>query len=374
MKIKFKRTKEQLELIQAMASRDRAEAYAAQESMAAFMSMVLAEVINTAPTLSNLFARHPFNPDENPSFPVDLFADITDEDFIKVYSQNHPGGLPTNEVVVPQQEMKMHIYSLDSAISFDSKYARRSRLEVVAKSFERLMQEILLKQEKTSATMILGTLADNAQDSNANPTINPLVQGASTTLLPADLNKLLVRISRINSAWNSGTPDVRRGVISDLIMSPERVADIRAMAYNPVSTVENDQTAAAGGADGIPLPESMRVNLFRSSGVMEFMGIPIREINELGLGQKYTNIFAAAYSGTFTAASDDLILALDMTKDSLLRGVSVDPDTDSEINIEVDDQFVARQKKIGWYLNLDEGRLITDWRTILGLRIASANA
>jgi hypothetical protein len=373
MKISFKNTKEQIELVQAMASRDRSVALAAQESIAKFMSKTLAEVVNTAPTLSNLFSRTAFAPDENPSWPVDLFSDITDEDFIKVYSQSVPGGLPTNEMVVSSQEMKMHIYTLDSAWSFDSKYARRSRMDVVAKTFERMMQEILLKQEKTSASMLMGTLADNAADSNANPESNPLVQGASATLLPADLNKLLVRVSRVGSSWNSGTPEVRRGSITDLIMSPERVADIRAMAYNPINTVANDQTVAAGEDSGITLPDSMRSALFGTAGINEFMGLPIREINELGVGQKYTNVFRAAFSGTFNAA-DDLVLALDMTKDALLRGVAVDPDMDSEINIQVDDQFVARQKKIGWYLNLDEGRLITDWRAIYGLRIAAANA
>lgn len=373
MKIEFKRNKEELELVQAMASRDKQEAYAAQEAMANFMSKTLAEVINSAPTLSNLFSRHPFAPDENPSFPVDLFADITDDDFLKVYSQSVPGGLPTNEVVVPSQEMKMHIYTLDSAWSFDSKYARRHRMDIVAKTFERMMEEILHKQETTSATMILGTLADNGQDADANKELNPLVQGVSNTLLPADMNNLLVRVSRINSAWNGGTPQTSRGAITDMIMSPERVADIRAMAYNPVNTVASDQGAPSNNADGIALPEAMRQGLFNSSGIIEFMGVPIREINELGVGQQYTNVFRAAYGGTFNVA-DDLILALDMGRDSMLRGVSVDPDSDSEISIEVDDQFVARQKKIGWYLNLDEGRLITDWRSILGLRIAAANA
>jgi hypothetical protein len=373
MKINFKRTKEQLELVQAMASKNKTEAYAAQESIARYMSGVLAEVINNAPTLSNLFVRHPFDMDDNPSFPVDLYADITADDFIKVYSQAVPGGLPTNDVVVPSQEMKVHMYSLDSAYSFSRKYAERSRLDVVAKTFQRMMQEVLMKQEKTSATMILGTLADNSANSDANPTTNALVQGSSTALLPADLNKLLVRVSRVNGAWNGGTPVSGRGSITDLIMSPERVADIRSMAYNPVNTVDSDRTVSSGVDSGLALPDAARMQLYNASGISEFMGIPIRQINELGKGQKYTNIFNSAFTGTFNAA-DDLVLAVDLSKDAMIRAVSVDPDSQSEVVIEVDDQFVARQKRIGWYWDMEEGRLITDWRTILGLRIAAANA
>ena len=373
MKINFKRTKEQLDLVKAMASKNKQEAYAAQEALAAYMSGTLGEVINQAPTLSNLFVRHPFDPEDSPSFPVDLYSDITDDDFLKIYSQSVPGGLPTNEVVVSGQEMKVHMGSLDSAWSFDSKYARKSRLDVVAKTFQRMLQEVMLKQEKTAATIILGTLADNGSDSDASVTSNPLVQGNSTYLLPADLNKLLVRASRVNSAWTSGTPVTNRGRLTDLIMSPERVADIRAMAYNAVNTVDSDRTASSGADSGIALPESMRERLFSSSGIMEFMGVPVREINELGVGQKYTNIFNSAFGGTFSVA-DDLVLALDLGRESLLRAVSVDPDTDSEVSVEVDDQFVSRQKKIGWYFSLEEGRLVTDWRAIMGLRIATANS
>ena len=56
--------------------------------------------------------------------------------------------------------MKFTTYRLDSAISFDRRYAAQSRLDVVGKSFTRIAQEVLLKQEATSANLILGSLAD----------------------------------------------------------------------------------------------------------------------------------------------------------------------------------------------------------------------
>ena len=55
MKITLKRTPEQIELIKAMASKNRAVASEAQTALAEFIGPVLAEVINNAPTLSNLF-------------------------------------------------------------------------------------------------------------------------------------------------------------------------------------------------------------------------------------------------------------------------------------------------------------------------------
>ena len=80
MKITLKRTEEQVELVKAMASKDRNVAYEAQMALAQFIGPVLAKVINQAPTLSNLFSNFAFSADESPSIPMDLYYDITDED------------------------------------------------------------------------------------------------------------------------------------------------------------------------------------------------------------------------------------------------------------------------------------------------------
>lgn len=372
MKIKFDRTKEQLELVQAMASKDRELAFKAQQAMATFISPILAEVIQTAEVLGGLYETLPYSPDENPSFPLDLFSDVTDVDFLKVYSQSVPGGLPSNEVLVPSAEMKMHTYSLDSAWSFDSKYARRSRLDIVAKTFMRMMQEILYKQETQSANVLLGTLADNAQDSDANPTTNPLVQAAGTKVQVADFNKMVVRAKRINSSWTKGTPEGRVGGITDILLSPERMGDLREMAYNSINNLDSDKSVASGVDSGLAAPDSIRERLFNGAGLAEFYGFVLNEINELGKGQRFTNVFGSAYSGTFTPESDDLLIGIDATRDSLYRGVSTDPDSNSSVTVEVDDQFYARQKRIGWYLDVEEGRVCLDWRVVMGLRVANA--
>ena len=99
MKITLKRTPEQVELIKAMASRNKSVAYEAQVALAEFIGPVLAEVLNQAPTVSNLFQSLQFNADDNPSIPLDLYYDISDEDYVQVWSQSHAGGLPTSQVL-----------------------------------------------------------------------------------------------------------------------------------------------------------------------------------------------------------------------------------------------------------------------------------
>ena len=259
MKITLKRTPEQVELIKAMASKNRAVAYEAQAALADFIGPVLAEVINNAPTLSNLFTTLQFNSEDNPSIPLDLYYDITDEDYIQVYSQSVAGGLPQNQVLPTSSEMKITTYSLDSALSFDRRYAAKSRMDVISKTFTRMAQEILLKQEKTSANLILSSLAS----ASTNGSSHVIRAGTNGRLLLDDLNRLFTLAKRINTSFNKGTPLNRssRG-ITDLLVSPEIVQELRSMAYNPINT--------KGTKTDITAPDSMRTDIYNAAGIPEF--------------------------------------------------------------------------------------------------------
>lgn len=373
MKITLKRTPEQIELIKAMASKNKNVAMEAQIALAEFIGPVLAEVINNAPTLSNLFTSLQFNADDNPSIPLDLYYDVTAEDYITVYSQSAAGGLPQNQVLPTVSEMKIHTYTLDSALSFDKRYAAKSRMDVVSKTFTRLAQEILFKQEKTSANLLLGSLA------NATTNGKKHVQRANTNgrFLLADLNELFTLAKRINTSWLGGTPESRSGRgLTDLIVSPEVVQELRSMAYNPINT----KGAPAGGTlnNGITVPEDMRSAIFNSAGIPEFYGVSIMEINELGRGQRFNSVFDAvanttSYSnvagtsaGAFDGANEEIIIGLDRSRDSLVRAVAVDSENGSEFSLTADDQYSLRQNKIGYFGSMEEGRMVLDTRALVG--------
>ena len=372
MKITLKRTPEQIELIKAMASRNRAVAMEAQVALAEFIGPVLAEVINNAPTLSNLFTPLQFNADDNPSIPLDLYYDVAAEDYITVYSQSAAGGLPQNQVLPTVSEMKIHTYTLDSALSFDKRYAAKSRMDVISKTFTRLAQEILFKQEKTSANLLLGSLAGATTNGKAH------VQRANTNgrFLLADLNELFTLAKRINTSWLGGTPEARQGRgLTDLIVSPEVVQELRAMAYNPINT----KGSPAGGtpSDGIAAPEDMRTAIYNNAGIPEFYGVSIMEINELGVNQRFNTVFGAVAGTTpFTnaaggnsaqfGANQEIIIGLDRTRDSLIRAVAVDSENGSEFSLTADDQYSVRQSKIGYFGSLEEGRMVLDTRALVG--------
>jgi hypothetical protein len=304
---------------------------------------------------------------------LDLYHDITDEDYIQIWSQSVPGGLPTNQVAPSQSELKFTTYTLDSALSFDKRYASRSRLDVVSKTFTRMAQEVLLKQEKTSASMIMTALA-NATTNTEQHVIRSAQAGR---FLLSDLNKLFTKAKRINTSWTGGTPADRRGRgITDLLVSPEIVEEIRGLAYNPINT-KGSNTDIAG-------TDSMRDAIFNSAGIPEFYGVSIQEYNEMGNDQKWNNVFDAAagatdyddnYSATGggirafdgSAGNEQILVGVDLSRESMIRAVATDSESGDEFSLVSDDQFVTRQSKIGYYGSLEEGRMIIDDRVLLGL-------
>jgi len=374
MKITFKKTPEQIELVKAMASRNRDTAYEAQAAIAEFIGPVLAEVIAQAPTLSNFFETITFEADENPSIPLDLYYDITDEDYIKIYTNNVAGGLPSNTVVPTQSEMKFTTYRLDTAVDFDNKYVARSRMDVVAKAFARIAQELLVKQDKSAASMVLGTLAD----AETNGLKHVISSNSHNRLILDDLNKLMTRAKRINTSWIGGTPAESRRGITDIVVSPEIVESLRSMAYNPINTVAADGAAPVNTEDGIPATDELRNQIYNGAGLPSFYGVNIIEMFEFGVGQKYNELYAAlggtslaggGGDASFVAADDEIILGLDRTRDSMYRAVALDADNGSELTLLPDDQYSIRQQKVGFYGAIEEGRMVLDSRAVFGIAV-----
>jgi hypothetical protein len=382
MNITLKRTNEQVELVKAMGSKNSQVAYAAQVALAEFIGPVMAEVINNAPTLSNLFTSLQYNADDNPSIPLDLYHDIFDEDYIRVYSQSVAGGLPTNYVQPTAAELKFTTYTLDSAVSFDRKYASRSRLDVIGKTFTRVAQEILLKQERTSANLVM-TAAANAKTGNSTFTAQNrhiFRTAQADRLLLDDLNKLFTKAKRVNASFVGGTPAGARRGVTDLLVSPEVVEQIRAMAYNPINTLAPDGSAVGSTSQPVTLTDNVRSTIFSQSGLTEFYGVAIMEVLEMGVGKLFNDVFgtvagstdylnhgSTSASSAFTAASEEVIIGIDRSRDAFVRAIAVDSDTGSEFNLVADDQFSSRQQRIGYYGSIEEGRMVLDNRAIVGL-------
>ena len=128
----------------------------------------------------------------------------------------------------------------------------------------------------------------------------------------------------------------------------------------------------------IPATDSMRDSIYSNAGIPEFYGVNIMELQEMGKGQRYNKIFAgfdpivdtpAGNARAFADATDEVCLGLDRSRDVMLHAVATDAENGSEFSLSVDDQYSARQNKIGYYGSIEEGRMILDNRVLFGISL-----
>lgn len=381
--IKLKETPEQIELIKAMGSKNMSVSREASEAVAAFLGPVIKKVLLTLGTSSAIYRDAEFDEDSDPSLPLDLFYDQA-EGFVTTWSQNQAGGLPTS-TVNGIAELKFQTYRLDSAVSFNKRYARKHRLDVVSKAIERMVNEVLIKQERNAWAVILKALAEavTTVPTGGSTTYRHVVGStAASTFLLADLNKLMTRIKRINESYSANTPiQPYSNGPTDLYVSPEIKEQIRAFAYNPINTATTTETTAIAGIRGQFLSDNMRDEIYRNAGMQSIFGVVINELVELGVGQKYNALFgsfvqASTIPGTnstyWKTDDDEIAVAIDNSRGAFIRPVARQAESGSTFSVLPDGQFDgygSRVEKVGFYGFVEEGRLCIDARAIAGISV-----
>lgn len=378
MRLKLKNTPEQVELIKKVGSRNLVEAAEAMEALAAFVGPVIQKVLAQAGTASMIYKDMEFNEDDSPSYPLDLYYNEA-AGLVSVWAQNVAGGLPSNYMDQPVQELKLATYRLDSAVSFNKKYARKARLDVVSGALDRMAQEVLIKQERNAWAVILkalgaaATLNGRSTSYSTTSALKHLIApvGGARAFDLGCLNDLILRFKRINVSFAGGTPsDASARGLTDLFISPEIKAKIRSFSFNPIfPTSSTTQTQ---------LSEDVRTELYRGGGMESLFGINIIELVELGKNQKYNTLFDSfdvttytdingANAITFATASHDLSIGLDLSREAFIRPVATNAESGGQLTVLPDDQFISRAEKTGFYGFLEEGRVCVDARAVGGV-------
>jgi hypothetical protein len=364
-------TPEQVELIKAMASADSAKAAQAQEALAAVAGKTIQTVINKAPTISNLFKDLPFDKYSNPSLPLDLFYDVKDTEYVRVWQQSAPGGLPYSEVH-GINELKFTTYELESAVAFLKKFAAQGNVNIVAKTLNRMAQEFLIKRDNNAAVTLLSALAQ-ASTTNGGVTKKHIIRTATAgTIVLDDFLALFELNARVLAAWNGGTPVFGGDSLTDLIVSPEMVRKLRGLSFNPINTNATPVT-------NIPAHEKLREEIYKAAGALNFYDVAIHQMQEFGVGYAYNTLFGAAAGSTtypgfgggadavFNPATQQIMVGINANIDGLWRPVATNGDKSSQVVVVPDDQFVRRQSKIGFSAGLEEGYAVLDARQLCGL-------
>jgi len=243
------------------------------------------------------------------------------------------------------------------------KFARKARLDVVSRTITKMLQEVLVKQERNQWSIALKALAEASTDGSTH-----VIAATTSNLFQLDdLNRLFTKIRRINVSFDGGTPAgfSSRG-LTDLFVSPEIMEEVRSFAYEPMNTraVPNTDESTA-----VPLPDSLRQQIYENAGASEIYGVMLHEVLEFGVNKVYNNLFDDFYSGTptFDGVNDEILIGVDKGREACIKLVATNADTGDTFVAEPDDQFLSRSEKIGWFGATSQGNVVVDSRALVGV-------
>lgn len=366
MTVKLQRDNAKVELFKACASSNPQEAAMAREILGAFFGSLIDQVLDQVATHKIAYQAVPYDLNTHPTIPLEYFEE-NEEGLFDVWSHAMPGGLPTNHIS-EISDFRVDVFTLDTAVSMYKSHAAESRLNVVELAVNRMIAELVAKQEYHAWSVIFAALG--AARTNGAPHV---FDNANTGVFQIDdLNTLWTNLRRFRKSWRSGTPTSTPSKgLTDLVLSPEMMGQVRSFSYQPMNTraVPNTDESTA-----MPLPDSVREEIFRNAGMPSIWGIGLVELLELGVDQAYNVVFDNFYTPgggepTFDSTSDELILGLDLALPAGWELQATDFDRNSTVSVEEDDQWVKRSKKMGWYAEWTGGYVWTDNKTLSGIVI-----
>lgn len=379
--IKFKGTPDQIELIKKVGSLNKVESNEALFALAKFIGPVIQEHLDAGAVAAPIFENAPYDADSDPSYSLDVYH-AEDAGYVSVWSSTEADGIATNFANLPVKEMKFMPYTLNSAVSWSKKQARKARLDLVAAHLNRMANEILIKQERNAFNVIMAVLATGATKNGrsvaqgTSGSLNHVVRSAGATFQLKDLSDLMVRIKKLNTSYAGTTPaGFNSKGLTDLYFSPDVEAQIREFSFNPI---RSDSSASTTNTTSVP--NSARESIYAAAGAMSLFNVSLHPMVELGTSAAYNTLFDSYASSTsytridstngstFAGASDEIIVGIDNSRRSFIRPVSVN-ENGSTVSVLPDDQFLNRNEKAGVYASLEECRISIDARPVVGIML-----
>ena len=382
MKIKLKEKTEHIELVKAMGSRDNE---ASREAMRVFANLVgplAKKVLDETNAIDGFYDTLSVGEYEPRTIPLDDYHNISDADYVRVSFSSRPGDLAYNQLT-GADDVAFSTAFISSAIAYYKKYLKAGRINHAENGIRKMINEVRFKMKRQGIQPILDSLANTTTNGGKH-----LIRANTPNQLGLDdFNRLQTMAARILTSGLGDTPagiDNSTRAVDTLVMSPEMVEEIRAIAYQPMNT-----RAAVGTADkdstGIAAPEGVRESVYAAGGIPSIYGTEIIQLNDMGIGQDFNTIFDTLAGSTeypdageafdsssttaFAGSTDEFVLGISRQIDvnGLLKVEIADGETGANFNVSPDDQFVAREGKTGMFGEAEVGYLAVEPRNLFGL-------
>jgi len=353
MKVVINATPEQIELLKLTGSRDRSKAWPAMEAFAAILSPVVQVVLDKLSTVRSMYTVKTLGENDNAEFPLDIFFNEKDND-IRVHFQPRPGGMPSS-FLSDLQTAIVPTAMYQAEVSWQNKFARNGRLDVIASYIHKLGQALIRKEEINGWGVALNAAAVGSTNGLSHTVTSTTTDGIFHLDL---LNQMLNRAKRINTSIDQGTASNAPQGLTDIFLSVEAMSDVRSFSYNGINVRGAIVTTPAAGDSTIALPDDLRKQILAGAGMPSLFGLNLHEMNEFGVNFSYNILFKSFYTGTFVQTADEVVIGVDMSRDSNVMPAKGD------LQI-VNDIFNNRSDKSGVLAQEDIGFAVLDNRALI---------
>jgi len=287
-----------MDLIIKSGSVDQREAESAQYELAQALQTPLRQGVLAGDVLMGIFEAMPLGPNASPDFPLDIIAPGTEDDYI-AYTNPGNGRIPERQI--EGDYVKIPTYMMASSIDWLLRFAREARFDLIGRAMQVLESGFVVKRNNDGMHTILSAAADR----------NILVYDADAAAgrFTKRLVSLMKTVMRRQAGGNTGS--LKRGKLTDILVSPEAVEDIRNWNIDQVDEITRREIYLAGDGSGT---------------LTRVFGVNLHDLDEFGQGQQYQNYFVNDLGGAIQGSDLELVVGLDLSSnDSFVMPVKMEP-------------------------------------------------
>lgn len=320
---------ETIDLIKRSGSRNKVEAFEAQYKLAQALEVPLRQGVLVGDIVGDIFEEMVLEPGATPEWPLDLLSPGTEGDHV-AYTNPGNGRIPERQVA--GDYVMIPTFGITSSIDWLLRFARDANYNVVGRAMQVLEAGFTLKMNRDAWHTLIAAGVDR----------NILIYDGDATA--GQFTKRLVSLMKVAMRRQAGgnTGSVRRGMLTDLYMSPEGMEDIRNWGVDQVDEITRREIFL--GTDG---------------SFVRIYQVNLHDLDELGVGQEFQDFYTDQLSAALETSDTELVVGLDLNlNDSFVspvrEPVSIFPD-----------EALHRRQKAGFYGWTERGWASMDNRRVI---------
>lgn len=316
-------------LIKRSGSKNKVEAIEAQYELAQALETPLRQGVLVGDIVGDIFEEMVLEPGATPEWPLDLLSPGTEGDHV-AYTNPGNGRIPERQVA--GDYVMIPTFGIASSVDWLLRFARDANYNVVGRAMQVLEAGFTLKMNRDAWHVLIAAGVDR----------NILIYDADASA--GQFTKRLVSLMKIAVRRQAGgnTGSVRRGMLTDLYMSPEGMEDIRNWGVDMVDEITRREIFLA--PDG---------------GFVRIYQVNLHDLDELGVNQEFQDFYTDQLSASLQTDDTELVVGLDLNiNDSFISPIR------EEVSI-FPDEVLHRRQKAGFYGWTERGWASMDNRRVI---------